>query len=275
MDDPVMNASETPVLLDQPVAGVRMIRLNRPHVMNALTRDMVSDINAALDSAALDTECRVVILTGTGKGFCSGQDMAAANARNTLSPSGVVEKMHWQEQFAGMVRRIRAMPQPVIAAVNGVAVGAGMAIALAADIRIASPAARFLIGSVRIGLSAGESGISYHLPRLIGAGRAFEIELTGRAVEAAEALSLGLVTQIADGETLMSAALEQAQAILANSPFSVVQTKKLMWASLDAATLDEAINLENRTQILCTMAEDYKEATAAFMAKRPPSFTGR
>jgi enoyl-CoA hydratase len=275
MNNSMLNDSDTPVVLDQPIAGVRVIRLNRPQVMNALTRDMVSDINVALDAAALDTECRAVILTGTGKGFCSGQDMAAANARNTASPSGVVEKMYWQEQFAGMIQRIRALPQPAIAAVNGAAVGAGMAMALAADIRIASPTARFLIGSVRIGLSAGESGISYHLPRLIGAGRAFQIELTGRAVEAAEALSLGLVTQIVDGDTLMSAALEQAHAILANSPFSVAQTKKLMWASLDAGTLDEAIDLENRTQILCTMTEDYKEATAAFMAKRPPSFSGR
>jgi enoyl-CoA hydratase len=267
--------AEMHIVASQPAGGVRVIQLNRPQVLNALTREMVSDINAALDDAALDTECRVVILTGAGKGFCSGQDMAAANARNTLSPSGVVEKMYWQEQFAGMVRRIRALPQPVIAAINGAAVGAGMAMALAADIRIASPTARFLIGSVRIGLSAGESGISYHLPRLIGAGRAFQIELTGRAVEATEALSLGLVTRIVDGDALMAAALEQAQAILANSPFSVAQTKKLMWASLDAGTLDEAIDLENRTQILCTMTEDYKEATAAFVAKRPPSFTGR
>jgi enoyl-CoA hydratase len=271
----MLNDSEPPVLLERPITGVRIIRLNRPQVLNALTREMVSDINAALDEAALDVECRIVILIGAGKGFCSGQDMAAANTRNTVSPSGVVEKMYWQEQFAGMVRRIRALPQPVIAAVNGVAVGAGMAMALAADIRISSPTARFMIGSVRIGLSAGESGISYHLPRLIGAGRAFEIELTGRSIDSAEALTLGLVTRIVEADDLMAAALEQAQAILANSPFSVAQTKKLMWASLDAGTLDEAIDLENRTQILCTMTEDYKEATAAFMAKRPPSFTGR
>ncbi|MDE8345007.1 MAG: enoyl-CoA hydratase-related protein [Acidocella sp.] len=262
------------VLIDTNIPAIRMIRLNRPAVMNALTRDMVASINRELDNAAADASCRVVIITGVGRGFCSGQDMAAANLRNKTGSTGVVEKMYWQEQFSGMAARIRALPQPVIAAVNGAAVGAGMGIALAADIRIISTTAKFLVGSVKIGLSAGETGISYHLPRWVGAGRAFEILLTGRAIEAAEALQLGLATKMVENDQLEAASIAQAHAIMANSPFSVRQTKNLMWASLDAKGLDDVIALENRTQILATMTEDYKEATAAFIAKRPPEFKG-
>lgn len=263
------------VLIDMNTPLIRVIRLNRPAVMNALTRDMVATINRELDIAAADEACRVVVITGVGRGFCSGQDMAAANRRNMSGTTGVVEKMYWQEQFSGMAARIRALPQPVIAAVNGAAVGAGMGIALAADIRIVSTAAKFIVGAVKIGLSAGETGISYHLPRWIGPGRAFEVLLTGRTIEAEEAVQFGLATKIVDVDSLEASAYEQAQAIISNSPFSVRQTKRLMWASLDAKGLEDVIALENRTQILASMTEDYREATAAFMVRRPVQFTGR
>ena len=266
--------SDEGVLIEHRGDGIAVVTLNRPERLNALTRETVARLNATLDAIAADASCRAVILTGAGRGFCSGQDLAAANARKGDKASGVVEKLHWQEQFAGMGRRLRSMPQLVIAAVNGPAVGAGMAIALSADIRIATPGARFLVAAVRIGLSAGESGISYLLPRMIGMSRAFDILLTGRPVDAAEAERIGLVLRLAEPAALLDEAIGYARAVLVNSPYSVAHTKKLMWENLDAS-YEAAVGAENRTQILATMTEDYGEATAAFVEKRPPDFKGR
>lgn len=255
--------------------GIAVLQLNNPSRLNAFTRESVALFNGRIDEIAADPAIRALILTGAGRGFCSGQDVAAADARNRTSPSGLVERLYWQEQFAGMGQRLRAMPQLVIAALNGPCVGAGLSIALAADMRIATHSTRFLVGAVRLGLSAGESGISYLLPKLIGAARAFEIMLTGRAVEAAEAERIGLCVRLVEDGAVIEEALALARQVLANSPFAVAHTKRLMWDNLDAGSYDAAIELENRTQILASMTEDYKEATAAFIEKRPPQFTGR
>ena len=263
------------LLVDTPVTGVTRITLNRPEILNALSRELVADFTSALTAASEDPACRVVIVTGAGQGFCSGQDMAAASRRASTRAAGVMEKLHWQRRFAGMARTMREMPQPVIAAVNGAAAGAGMAIALAADIRIVTPSAKFLVAAVRIGLSAGESGISYHLPRWIGAGRAFEVLLTGRPILADEALATGLAVRVVADAQLADASIQQAHAIMANSPFSVAETKRLMWRSLDAAGLDAALAIENPTQILASSTEDYTEALKAFTERRPPTFSGK
>lgn len=263
------------IVIERPEDGIAIVTLNRPARLNALLRETVAHFNAVLDELAADPACRAVILTGAGRGFCSGQDLEASNQRNQAGGSGVVEKLHWQQQFAGMGARIRAMPKLVIAAVNGPAVGAGMAIALSADVRIATPTAKFLVAAVRIGLTGGESGLSYLLPRMIGAGRAFDILLTGRPIDAQEAERIGLVRSIVEPADLITDAIGYARAVLANSPYSVAHTKALMWANLDASSYEAAIQAENRTQILGTMTEDYSEATAAFVGKRPPSFTGR
>ena len=266
---------EADILVERREAGITIITLNRPERLNALTRETVARFNAALDAVAVDPECRALIITGAGRGFCSGQDLQGSKARMSAGTTGVVDKLYWQEQFVGMGRRLRAMPKLVVAAVNGPAVGAGMAIALSADVRIASPAAKFLVAAVRIGLSAGESGISYLLPRLIGASRAFDILLTGRPIEAAEAEQTGLVRAISDPENLLADSLAYARMVLANSPYSVAHTKKLMWENLDASCYESAIAAENRTQILATMTEDYTEAVTAFVEKRPPAYKGR
>jgi len=277
MSDPVTVAAQDgdDIVLDRPEDGIAVLTLNRPARLNALTRETVARLNARLDELAADTNCRAVILTGAGRGFCSGQDLEASNQRNQSGASGVIEKLYWQEQFAGMGGRIRAMPKIVIAAVHGPAVGAGMAIALSCDVRIATPTARFLVAAVRIGLTGGESGLSYLLPRMIGASRAFDILLTGRPIDAEEAERTGLVRSLSAPETLLDDAIAYARAVLANSPYSVAHTKKLMWENLDASSYQSAIAAENRTQILGTMTQDYGEATAAFMGKRPPRFEGR
>lgn len=269
--------SEQDILVDRDSHGaeIAIVTLNRPTRLNALTRETVAQLNAVLDDLSADSRIRAVILTGACRGFCSGQDLQAADERNRGGASGVIEKLHWQEQFARIGGRMRAMPQLVIAAVNGPAVGAGMAIALSADVRFATHAARFLVAAVRIGLTGGESGLSYLLPRLIGASRAFDILLTGRPLDAAEAEAIGLVRQISVPDRLLEDAVSYARSVLANAPYSVTQTKRLMWDNLDAASYDHAIAAENRAQILATMTSDYGEATAAFAGKRPPRFEGR
>src|SRR5262249_15912863 len=149
------------------------------------------------------------------------------------------------ECFAGLILKLRRLPQPVIAAVQGAAVGAGFGLALAADLRLAADSASFHVGAVKIGLSAGECGISYHLPRLGGAGRAFEMMLTGRAIAASEALAAGLVSRVVAETNLDASAIETATAIAANSPYSIRKTKEVMWSNLEAPSLEAALELEN------------------------------
>jgi enoyl-CoA hydratase len=161
----------------------------------------------------------------------------------------------------------------VIAAVNGPAAGGGLALALAADTRVCSESARFNAAFVRLGISGCDVGVSYLLPRTVGPTVAFEMMLTGRLIDATEARRVGLVLDVVPDGTVVDAALEIAKRILANSPFAVRMTKQVMWTNLDAADLDAAIQLENRTQILCAHTKDHHEAVAAFVERRPAMFT--
>jgi enoyl-CoA hydratase len=173
-----------------------------------------------------------------------------------------------------LVPLLRDLPVPVIAAVDGAASGAGFALALGCDVRIASTEARFNVANVRIGLSGGDLGMSWLLPRWIGASRAFELLLTGRFVEATEADHIGLVTRVVPKGEALAAALETAGLMVANSPFGEWMTKQLMWHNLEVGSLATAIELENRTQVLAATTGDMVEAARAFAEKRPPRFTG-
>jgi enoyl-CoA hydratase len=262
------------VLLEWPREGIALITLNRPERLNALTYEVVQGLVTALQQASATPGCRVVVLTGAGRGFCAGMDIAAGVAREAAGPRSVPERYEGQEAFAAMPRTIRNLRQPVIAAVNGAAAGAGMAITLAADIRLASPTAAFHIAAVKIGLSAGECGISYHLPRLIGASRAYEYMLTARPIGAQEAEKLGLVSRLVPGEELVAAALDLASEIAVHSPYAIWQTKQVMRANVDN-DFETAIAIENRAQILAVSTDDSKEAMQAFVQKRSPVYTGR
>lgn len=263
------------ILIDRPRPGILRITLNRPDSLNALTYPMVDQFIATLDSLVEDAETRVVIITGAGRGFCSGQDMFASKKRMAAGGSTVVSRFASQTRFGSMSQRMARIPQPVICAVNGVAAGAGMAIALAADIRIGTPATRFLVAAVKIALSAGESGVSYWLPRWIGAARAFEVMLTGRPILSDEALETGLIIRRVEQEALQDAAIELAEQIMENAPFAVTQTKRVMRRNLDSPSLEVAIDIENPTQIVANCTEDYIEAVQAFAEKRPPDYKGR
>ncbi|QIG81945.1 enoyl-CoA hydratase [Sphingosinithalassobacter tenebrarum] len=253
--------------------GITRLTLCRPQARNALTLAQVRGLHDVLDAIAADPQCRVLVLAAQGRGFCAGLDLKAALADE--APESADDWMALQQAYAGLVLKLRALPQPVIAAVQGAAVGFGFGLALAADIRVASESAKFLVGAVKVGLTAGECGISYHLPRLIGAGRAFEIMLTGRPVDAAEALATGLVSHVVAEEALADSAVETARAIAANSPYSVRGTKTLMWENLEAPSLDAAVAAENRAQVTGLLTEDFREGAAAFAEKRRPRFRGR
>ncbi|MFV0384800.1 enoyl-CoA hydratase/isomerase family protein [Paracoccus sp. (in: a-proteobacteria)] len=225
--------------------AIATLRLNRPAKRNALTDDMVDLLLARLDEVAA-SGALVLIVTGAGRGFCAGFDLSLAGQAAGDTGFWVAR----QERYASLVTRLRAIPQPVIAAVNGAAAGAGLGLALACDTRIGSNECRFSSAFVRVGMSSCDIGVSYLLPRAIGTTRAFEMMLTGRMVEAAEAERIGLVLRLTPPETLMDAARELAHGIAANGRLGIWLTRRGMWANLEAASLSAAIELENRTQIL-------------------------
>jgi enoyl-CoA hydratase/carnithine racemase len=258
--------------VERPEPQVLVARLARPERMNAITFEMFEEFVSLQREAEADPDVRVVIVIGEGRAFCAGLDLEHARTLPDM-PAAVMlrEQGSWARSIAGF----RHMSKPVIAAVNGAAAGAGMALALAADIRLASTAARFNAAFVRIGLSGGDCGTSWLLPRLVGFGRASELVLTGRFVDAQEALAIGMVTEVVAPESLLERALETAAAICANSPFGISLTKQVLQTNVDAPSLEAALELENRNQVLATRTEDMVEALEAFREKRAPTFQGR
>jgi enoyl-CoA hydratase len=261
------------VQVEWPQPGVALLRLNRPDRLNALSPEMVAAIPDALTTVAAQRACRVIILTGAGRGFCAGLDLHATTSSSDGFGRGPARMLEGQERFSSMIATLRSLRQPVIAAVNGAAAGAGFALALGSDIRIAASSARFHVAAVKLGLSGGECGMSYLLPRYVGAARAFELLLTGRPFDAAEAERIGLVARVVADEELVETALEIAAAIVANSPLAMWLTKQVVWTNLDASSFESAIELENRTQVLASMSGDSAEAMRAFVEKRPPVFS--
>jgi enoyl-CoA hydratase len=249
------------------------IALRRPEQLNALTDTMMGQLRSAFIGIENNPRCKVLILTGHGRAFCAGLDLKANIEAHSLEREDANAAIRLQQLYAGAIPMLRRLRQPVIAAINGAAVGAGMGLALAADIRIAGQSASFHVGAVKMALSAGECGISYHLPRLLGAGRAFEMMLTGRAIHAEEAFRIGLVTELVEDEDLRAAAVRTAESIISNATFSVEQTKRVMWTNLHAAGLEAALELENHTQTLAMLRPDFAEAIDAFVAKRKPVFS--
>ena len=269
----MMLANVPNVLCEQMRPGVTLITLNRPESLNAMTADLVRELHEALATVAADRECRAVVLTGAGRGFCAGLDLKGYGTVADAEHLDHVEAgFATQTQIAALVPRLRTVPQPVIAAVNGPAAGGGLALALASDVRIGAASARFNVAFVRLGLSGCDIGVSWLLPRLIGASRAWELMLTGRIIDADEAERIGLLLKVVPDGKVLDAALETAGLIAANSPWGVRMTKEVMWSQLEVASLQAGIDLENRTQVLSTMTGDMREAILAFLEKRPAVF---
>lgn len=266
-----MTGYET-LLVERPRPGVVLITLNRPRQRNAITFQMFDEMHDLCDRLLKDEEARAVVITGAGEGFCSGLDLDEAMTLPDMSPHAM---MLGQQHWAGAFVKFHELPQPVIAAVNGAAAGGGLGLALAADIRLASPAARFNAAFVRIGLSAGDVGVSWSLPRVVGLGHAAEIMLTGRFVDAEEAAAIGLVNRVVGSDVLLEEAFAIAEQIASNTPFGVTLTKRVLNANVDAGSLSQAVEVENRGQTLATRGTDFREALEAFRAKRPAAFTAR
>jgi enoyl-CoA hydratase len=264
------------VLRDQIRPDVTRLTLDRPDRLNAMNAELVEELHEALDAVKSDPECRVVILTGAGRGFCAGLDLGGYGTPPGAGGGRVESGFATQTHIAALVPKLRDLPQPVIAAVNGPAAGGGLALALASDIRIVADSARFNVAFVRLGLSGCDIGVSWLLPRLIGASRAWELMLTGRLIDADEAERIGLVLKAVPDDRLMDETLVTAEQIAANSPWGVRMTKEVMWSQLEVGSLHAGIDLENRTQVLSSFTGDMPEAIAAFLEKRRPRFgTGR
>jgi len=247
--------------------GIGLNTLNRPDRLNALNLDMLEDLHTLFYELRSREDVRVLIITGEGRGFCSGADLKDSKVRReaaTLFSSVGTHLIAIQKTYADRILEMRRLPQPIIAAVKGPAAGGGMCIALASDVILASPGATFIPSFINIGLSGGELGTSYFLPRTVGTARAAEILLTGRAVEAAEAEKIGLISRMVEEENLMDAAMETARIMLTKSPLGLRLTKETLNQNLNAPSLEAAIELENRNQSICCFAPDFLEAVDKF-----------
>jgi enoyl-CoA hydratase len=261
------------VLVDELAPHVRQLTLNRPDRLNAMTAELCEALHGELRSIATDRSCRVVIVTGAGRGFCAGLDLQGYGAAPDNDGSDEArDRLANQQHMSTLVLALRALPQPVIAAVNGPAAGFGLAITLGCDIRYASPEAVFRAAFVNIGVSNCDMGTSWLLPRLIGASRSHELMLTGRRVDAAEALRIGLVADVVDGDRLLARAVDGASQIAALAPWAVRLTKRGIWSALEIPSEQTAIEYEDRQQIMSTFGQALPEAIAAFLEKRPAEF---
>lgn len=258
--------------LEMRPGGVAVLTIDRPHRANAQTPTMFAEFNTAAH-ALRDSGARALIVRGAGeKAFCAGFDLAEIDV---ITKMGVTEFLRFQELATGGLAAIRHLPFPVIAAVHGPAAGGGLSLALAADIRLAAPTAKFACSFVKVGLSAGELGTSWQLTRLVGSGRAAEIAYTGRTVGAEEAERIGLVNRVVPSATLFDEAFALAAAISANSPGGVRMSKRALQRNQEIASYAGALELENRGQALLTRTEDMPEALSALRERRAPDFTGR
>ncbi|MFI6818495.1 enoyl-CoA hydratase-related protein [Nonomuraea sp. NPDC050328] len=249
---------------------VATITLDRPEAMNSLTAEVKTALLEALGRAAADPEVRAVLLTGSGRAFCAGQDLRehAANLEAGRGLAGTV-----QEHYNPIVTLITTMDKPVIAAVNGVAAGAGASLAFACDLRVAADKAKFAMAFAGIGL-APDSGASWTLQRLVGPARAAELLILGEPLDAARALELGLVTRVVPADELAKTARELAVR-LAQGPTKAYAATRRALAYAATHTLEESLALEAELQDACAATEDHRNATRAFLAKEQPTFIGR
>jgi enoyl-CoA hydratase len=263
------------VLLDRPAPGIAQVTLNLPERMNSMAFDVMVPLRDMLRDLSDDNEVRAVVLTGAGRGFCSGADQSGERGRmpNTSGLTPATVALRAMELLEDVVLTLRAMHQPVIAAVNGPAIGGGLCLALACDIRIAAEGAFFRAAGINNGLTASELGLSYLLPRAIGSSRAFEIMLTGRDVDAAEAERIGLVSRVVGPDEVVPAAVETGSRIAGWSRPGVELTKRTLWSGLDAGSLSAHMNQEGLGQLYVRLlTQNFEEAVAARHEGRDPQF---
>jgi enoyl-CoA hydratase/carnithine racemase len=270
--------------------GIGILLLNRPDKLNAMSFQMIEDLHDLFDDLMVNLNCRVLILKAAGRAFCAGLDLKESTIlQSKRKPDELKEKfyfidvpekdiikakMYGQWRTGQLIVKMRKVSQPIIALIQGAASGAGFAFSLAADMRIASENAKFNNAFIKVGFSGADMASSYHLPRLIGMSRAAEILYTGRFVEAEEAERIGLVLKVVKGDDndLFDAGLTLAQNLLSKSPLGLRMTKEAINLSMDAPSLETIIQLENRSQMLCSTSDDVMEGVQAFFEKREPEY---
>lgn len=258
-------------------AGVDWVTFNRPDQLNALDTQMVDDLLDYFGSLYMNHDVRVVVLKGAGRAYCAGLDLkerpnradSGVESASASPQSGLVS----QRRISEIVMRMRRCPQAIVSLIHGPACGGGFAMALASDIRIAGESAKMNAAFIRIGLSACDIGVSYFLPRLVGVSVASELMMTGRFIHAERALATGLVSEIVPDDKLAEAARPYIEDMLTTSPLGLRLTKECLNMSVDAGSLEAAIAMEDRNQILCAQTRDFKEGVGAFLEKRAPAYT--
>jgi len=262
------------VTLDHPTEHVSVLTLNRPDRLNAMSIDLVIALHDLLGEVADDNDCYVVVLTGAGRAFCSGLD---------LKDYGIIPNMDGLQvgriaqrsmrHYSRLITDLRAIPQPVIAAVNGPAYGGGMCLALGADVRFAAAGATFNATGIVNGLTSTEMGVGYLLPRAVGTANANDMLLTGRKVSASEALAMGLVSRVFDDEELLGATIAVATGMAAFSPYGLQYTKEALMVGVETTSLQTSIEFEDRNQLLLGFTDNLPEAIRSFGAGRQPQYT--
>lgn len=264
-------SSDEQVILVGDDQGVRTITLNRPDVLNAFNDAMLIALGKAVRAAEKDKAVRCLVITGAGRAFCSGQDLAEVKDRYT-SDAPIELGAHLREHYNPMIRKLRTMEKPVIASVNGVAAGAGCSLALACDLRIAAESAGFIEAFVKVGL-VPDSGSTFMLPRLIGVSRAMEMAFTGRKIAASEALQIGLVNQVVPGEQLAESTKKLARTLAGLPTRAIGLTKRAINAAW-SADLATQLDYEAMLQTTAGQTHDHREGVTAFLEKREPKFKG-
>ena len=262
------------VLVDKPEPQIAVVTLDRPERLNAMSIELVMELAETFEAIRADNACRVVVLTGAGRAFCSGLDLkdhGAVPGIDGLQVGQIAQRsMH---VYSRLTPLMRSLPQPVIAAVNGDAYGGGMCLTLGAELRFAAEGARFNATGIVNGLSSTEMGASWLLPRLIGAAHSNDLLMTGRVIDADEALRMGLVSRVLPAADLLEAALETAGRMAAYSAYGLAMTKSTIWANLEIASLAAAQELEDRNQLMMGFTANLPEAMRAFAEDRPPVYT--
>src|ERR1700760_3070753 len=274
-DDGEKEAGVTQPLLIEHGVGLDRVTLNRPESLNALDPALIDALNTYFQGLQRNRDTRVVLLRGAGKNFCAGLDLKHAMKRRAgqQEPPGVTESLDSQRRIADIVMLMRRCPQPILSLVQGAAAGGGFALALAADIRIATKSARMNCAFIKLGLGGCDIGTSYFLPRLVGVSVASELILTGRFIGAERALGVGLVSEVVEEDGLDVAVEPYLDAMMTASPVGLRLSKECLNMAVDAGSIEAVIAIEDRNQVLCSRSEDFNEGIRAFLEKRKPVYT--
>ena len=256
----------------QQQGGVLRLTMNRPERLNALNPALATALRECFQGLYRRNDIRVVILQGAGASFCAGLDLKEQQPGKEV---GTSDMLAVQYSIRDIMLAMRRCPQPIISIVQGAASGGGFALALASDIRLATPDARMNASFLRIGLTGCDMGVSYFLPRMVGSSVAAQYLLTGRFMDAARAHALGLVSTVAPWSELQQEAQALAEDMLRSTPLGLRLTKEALGLSLDMGSLEAVMAMEDRQQVLCTQTEDFQEGLQAFLQKRPPHYSGQ